>query len=128
MGRIGSGELGTLVFGIGGPLLHLAIAFGLIGWGRSLMRRGKGTLASAGFYAAVAALLSALLGILLTILGLIRAFGEVAAVDPSRRSLVLSEGISGAMWGTALGVSLSLVLYAASFVSLFLASRAPSPK
>ena len=92
------------------------------------MRRGKGTLASAGFYAAIAALLSALLGILLTILGLIRAFGEVAAVDPSRRSLVLSEGISGAMWGTALGVGISLVLYAASFVSLFLASRAPSPE
>lgn len=54
-----------------------------------------------------------LLGLLGTIIGLIQAFAAVAAVDPSQKAALLSQGISVAMNTTAFGlvVAIPLILF-----------------
>lgn len=57
-----------------------------------------------------------LLGLLGTIVGLIKAFTSVSAVDPSQKAALLSEGISVAMLNTAFGLIAAiplLLLYSA---------------
>lgn len=56
---------------------------------------------------------STLLGLLGTIIGLIQAFSAVAAVDPSQKAALLSQGISVAMNTTAFGliVAIPLILF-----------------
>lgn len=127
MGRIGAGEFGTLLVGVFGPLLHLALAGGLIYWGRQLQGRGKGAHAVWGWRAAVLALVAPVLGILVTVLLLMVAFSGLDAIDPGRRAAVLAEGIATAMWGTAIGAGLSLPLYVLSLGLLISASRRALP-
>lgn len=51
---------------------------------------------------------SGLLGLAMTVLGLVRAFREVANVDPSEKARVLASGISEAMNLTAAGIVIQL--------------------
>ena len=50
-----------------------------------------------------------LVGLLGTIKGLIAAFGAVAHAEASQRSAILSDGISEAMWNTALGLGIAVL-------------------
>ena len=53
--------------------------------------------------------IATLIGLLGTISGLIRAFGAVGHADPADRSRILSDGISEAMWNTALGLGIAVL-------------------
>ncbi|MCB9595931.1 MAG: MotA/TolQ/ExbB proton channel family protein [Sandaracinaceae bacterium] len=53
--------------------------------------------------------IATLVGLLGTISGLIRAFGALASADASQRSIILSNGISEAMWNTLLGLGIAVV-------------------
>jgi biopolymer transport protein ExbB len=54
--------------------------------------------------------IATLIGLLGTISGLIRSFGAVAYLtDPGERSRALAEGISEAMWNTALGLGIAVL-------------------
>jgi biopolymer transport protein ExbB len=50
-----------------------------------------------------------LIGLLGTILGLIRSFGGVAALDPAQKAAELSKGIAEALNCTAFGLSIAIV-------------------
>ncbi len=65
-------------------------------------------------YLAMISNVATLLGLLGTILGLIRSFGAVANANPADKATILSQGISEAMYCTAFGLGVaipSLVLY-----------------
>jgi len=53
--------------------------------------------------------IATLIGLLGTISGLIRAFGAVAHAEASQRAAILSDGISEAMWNTALGLGIAVL-------------------
>jgi uncharacterized membrane protein len=50
-----------------------------------------------------------ILGWAMTVRGLVRAFGDVASVDPPDKARVLAEGISQAMNLTAVGIVIQLI-------------------
>lgn len=50
-----------------------------------------------------------LIGLLGTILGLIRSFGGVAALDPAQKAAELSKGIAEALYCTAFGLSVAII-------------------
>ena len=58
-----------------------------------------------------------LIGLLGTVIGLIEAFGAVSQTDASSRATVLAAGIATAMWSTAIGMGISIVLYVISVVT-----------
>lgn len=49
-----------------------------------------------------------LLGLLSTIVGLIKSFKAVAGVDPAQKAALLAQGISEAMFGTAFGLIVAI--------------------
>lgn len=53
--------------------------------------------------------IATLIGLLGTITGLIKAFGAVAHANAADRSAILSDGISEAMWNTALGLGIAVL-------------------
>ena len=59
-------------------------------------------------YLSMIANVSTLLGLLGTIIGLIMAFAAVGDADPAQKQLVLAQGISMAMYTTALGLSVAI--------------------
>lgn len=61
-------------------------------------------------YLPMLANVATLLGLLGTIIGLIQAFSAVAAVDPSQKAALLSQGISVAMNTTAFGLIVAIPL------------------
>lgn len=74
-------------------------------------------------YLAMIGNVAVLMGLLGTILGLIRSFGAVAEADASSKATELAKGISEAMYNTAFGLSVaitSIIAYA------FLQSKAQS--
>jgi hypothetical protein len=56
------------------------------------------------------AVLTLVMGLLGTVLGLITAFDAVAGADPSAKSELLAQGISQAMQCTALGSGLQIII------------------
>jgi biopolymer transport protein ExbB/TolQ len=52
--------------------------------------------------------IATLIGLLGTITGLIKAFGALSSAAPAQRSALLSQGISEAMWNTALGLGIAV--------------------
>jgi len=66
-------------------------------------------------YLAMLGNVAVLMGLLGTILGLIRAFGAVAEADAASKATELAKGISEAMYNTAFGLSVaitSIIAYA----------------
>jgi biopolymer transport protein ExbB len=53
--------------------------------------------------------IATLIGLLGTISGLIKAFAAVAYAEPATRAALLSQGISEAMWNTALGLGIAVL-------------------
>jgi hypothetical protein len=113
------------VSGVIGLLIHLSIVYALVAWGRRIAAR-RGTRAWwIASYMPIAAFFSSMLGLLGTIVGLVRAFGAVSSVDASHRAQHLSDGIAVAMWATAIGLGLALSLYLASVVTFLYGSYGP---
>jgi biopolymer transport protein ExbB/TolQ len=52
--------------------------------------------------------IATLIGLLGTISGLIRSFGALGHAAPAQRSALLAQGISEAMWNTALGLGIAV--------------------
>ena len=52
--------------------------------------------------------IATLIGLLGTISGLIKSFAAVAFASPDQKSVLLSKGISEAMWNTALGLGIAV--------------------
>jgi hypothetical protein len=100
-----------------GVLINLALPLALFAWGRSLANRRGGRGWRLASYMPLGAILTSMLGLGLTIVGLLRAFGAVEGTDAADRATVLSNGIATAMWATAIGLGLSVVLYVASLVT-----------
>lgn len=72
----------------------------------------------AAIWAPILAVPMPVCGVAVTVLLLVRAFGQVGEVDAARRSIVLAEGISGAMNATASGVVLAWTMYVVTAVAL----------
>jgi biopolymer transport protein ExbB/TolQ len=60
--------------------------------------------------------IATLIGLLGTISGLIKAFGAVAFADPSEQQRILSNGISEAMYNTALGLGIAVLCMVAHLI------------
>lgn len=109
----------------GAEMIPLLVSVGLFLWGRSVADK-HGTrgwrLAS---WMPIAAIVIHHVGIAGTVVGLVMAFGAVASVPASERVLALSDGIATAMWSTAIGLGVSLVLYAASVITFAIGSLRP---
>ena len=60
--------------------------------------------------------IATLIGLLGTVVGLIRAFGAVAAAKPEERSTLLARGISEALNNTAMGLGIAVVCIVAHAV------------
>jgi biopolymer transport protein ExbB len=69
--------------------------------------------------------IATLIGLLGTISGLIRAFGALGSAAPAQRATLLANGISEAMWNTALGLGIAVVCMV---FHLFLHSQAKKIK
>lgn len=106
-----------LVGGMIGFLLNIAVPIALFAWGRSVANRRGGRGWRLASYLPLVAALASMVGVFLTVLGLMRAFGATASTDAASKATVLSEGIATAMWGTAIGMGLSIALYVASVVT-----------
>jgi hypothetical protein len=119
----GPGLVGAVI----GFLFNIAVPFGLFAWGRSVAKRRGGRGWRLASYLPLVAALASMVGVFLTVLGLIQAFGAVAQIDPSSKARVLSEGIATAMWSTAIGMGLSIALYIASVVT-FAAGELTKPR
>ena len=105
-----------LVGGAIGFLVNIAIPLALFAWGRSVANRRGGRGWRVASYLPLVAALASLVGFFFTIVGLIGAFEAVSDTDAASRATVLSQGIATAMWATAIGMGLSIVLYVASIV------------
>jgi hypothetical protein len=100
-----------------------AVAVGLLGglgaalWLRWLWSRApvsvRSSVPTRHRYAAVCVVwgtfVSGLVGWAMTVRGLLRAFGDVASVDPSEKARMLAKGISEAMNATAAGIVIQLL-------------------
>lgn len=127
MGRIGSGEMVTIAFGLMGPLLYLALGVLLMLWGRHQARAGKGTAAKIGWLSPLGGIGAALAGGIGTAVLLMQSFDDVGLSPPESRSVRLADGISNAMNALALGMSLSIILYVVSLIANLIASARPRP-
>lgn len=107
---------GSLPLACGAEIVPLLVVLGLFLWGRSVADK-HGT---RGFRLAswlpIAGLVVHHLGVIGTIVGLVRAFDAVTDVPAGERAQVLSDGIAVAMYATVLGVVASLALYVTSVV------------
>lgn len=107
--------------------MPLLLVLALFAWGRSVAAKHGTRGWRIAAWMPIAGLVVHHVGVLGTVVGLVRAFGAVSSVAPSDRAPMLANGIATAMVSTAVGVSLSLVLYLASVVTFAVGSaRAPA--
>lgn len=115
----------TIVFALlalVGLALHVAFAVGLSAWAVRVAKVRGGAyrfaiaLPGAGFFLSF-------LGGVVTVSGLIHAFGAVASVEAEARSATLAAGIAEAMSATALGLAAAILLYATSAIVSAVGSR-----
>jgi len=117
----------------GAEIIPLLIVIGLFLWGRSVAAKHGTRSWKLASWMPIAGIVVHHLGLVGTIVGLVHAFGAVASVAPEHRATQLSEGIATAMWATAIGVGLSLLLYIASVITFAIGSwtqptSSPNPK
>jgi len=109
----------------GAELIPLLIVIGLFLWGRSVAAKHDTRGWRLASWMPIAGIVVHHLGLVGTIVGLVHAFGAVASVAPEQRASQLSDGIATAMWATAFGVGLSLLLYLASVITFAIGSWTP---
>lgn len=100
-----------------GFLFNIAVPLGLFVWGRSVARKRGGRRWRLASYLPLVAALAPMVGVFFTVLALIHTFGAVASADPSTKARLLAEGIATAMWSTAIGTGVAVVVYIASVVT-----------
>lgn len=129
-----SPDIVSVAIGLLGLGAQIFVPAALFVWGRSVARRRGGRAWMLASYLPLVAAIAALLGLLATAVGLTQAFGAVGGAPPSERASLLAEGIGTAMWGTAIGVAvsvmgyvMSLVLFAGAELSMRRASKGASP-
>lgn len=127
MGRIGSGEMATIAFGLMGPLLYLALGVLLMLWGRHQARRGKGMAARVGWVSPLLGVAAALLGVAGTAFLMAGSFSDTASIPPESRALAVADGIGNAMTALGLGLGLSAILYAVSLIANVVATAQKPP-
>ena len=67
--------------------------------------------------------IATLIGLLGTVVGLIRAFGAVAAAKPEERSTLLAKGISEALNNTAMGLGIAVTCIIAHAILASMSKR-----
>ncbi len=97
-------------------LVQGGTAAGLWAWARSLSRRHVGRTWRILPRVPVVAFGLTMIGLIGTMVFLVRAFSAVEAVNPSRKAALLAESISGAMNWTALFALPGAALYATTLV------------
>src|SRR6266487_5864644 len=102
--------------------LQASISIALWYWGRWVARRHAGTFWRLAAWAPLLALALALVGISVSVVFLMRAFGAVASADPSMKATLLAKNISMAMNCSALFVLPSWLLYLGGVVTFAVGS------
>jgi len=111
---------------LGSLAMNVVVTAGLTSWGRWVARRQGGTRGwRALVWAPIGAFAAVSLGIVLTGVGLLRAFRDVAGADPAEKASLLSAGISDAMTATAVLAPISLLLSIVSVVAFLIGSFRP---
>lgn len=110
--------------GLLGFLIHVLVVAALVVWGRRVARERGGRGWRIASYLPIVGIGASMLGVLGTVVGLVRAFGSVAGADASHRAELLSDGIATAMWSTALGLGTAVVLYVGCFFAFLYGSYA----
>jgi len=97
-----------------------AVAAVLVGWRSAAPRRYAMGCVALG-------VLTWVVGLGGTVLGLQRAFGAVGSVDASHKSALLAQGISEAMNATAFGIAACVVPFGVAVALFFRRARPPTP-
>jgi len=109
-------ELLSILSAVFGVVFQLGVAFGLFAWARRVANARGGVYRKLQ-YLPLLGLSATFVGVCVTSVFLVSAFGNVANAPASSRALRLAQDISGAMNATAIGILLTLVLYVASALS-----------
>jgi hypothetical protein len=121
-------ELSALPPLLAAAIVQALVAAGLHAWARWVARRQQGPWWRRASWLPWIGLTVGVVGVGLTIVFLIQAFGAVADVTPADRAQALSEAIARAMVATAIGAPTSWALSLASvIVSLVGTLRRPAP-
>lgn len=99
-----------------GVLFQLGLAFGLFAWARRVANARGGVFRKLQ-YLPLLGLCATFLGICITSVFLVWAFGNVADAPASSRAALLAEDIGAAMNATAVGLLATIALYVGSAVS-----------
>ncbi len=129
MGPSGAETGVSLASAIAGELFMLAMVAGLVLWGRSVARRRESRAWWLASWMPVVGLVVQHVGIAFTVSGLIAAFAAVSEAPPESRSSRLADGIATAMWATAIGLTVSAVIYLGCVIAFAIGTlRAPPAK
>lgn len=124
----GAGESAVIASVAMAIAFHVVCALVLFAWGRWVARR-RGT---AGWRRAawmpIGALVTAAVGIVVSVFGLLRAFGAVASVDAADKARVLAQAISESMNAAVFFAIPSALLYVASLLAFAIGSLASPPQ
>ena len=112
-----------LVGGVGG-LIQLAMTVALAWWGATVGRKHGGAWRHL-VWLPLAGLLAGGLGLGVTVLGLVRAFGAVETVDAAHKADVLADGIAQAMYAMVVFVPISWGFYALAVLGCIFGSVLP---
>ena len=118
-------ELGTLGMGCGAELVPFLLVVGLWLWGRSVAKRHPGRGWQLASWLPFVGLVVQHVGLFFTVIGLVQAFDAVGSVSPESRALALSNGINSAMWATALGMGISVLLYVGCTIAFAIGTLRP---
>lgn len=114
-----SGMIGNVAAAV---VAHLLVAIGLFGWGRWVARRHKSAAWRRAAWMPLVAMLLSVVGVVVSIVMLIGAFGAVARVEAADKAQVLAQHISEAMHVTGIFLLPSALIYAVSFVAFMVGS------
>ena len=125
---MGAGEAAAIAGSVVAFVVQLLVPLALAYWGRRVAaRRGNTRAWRIASCLPLVALAASLLGIVGTILGLVRSFGAVASVEPASRATALADGISTAMIATAIGGVISIALYLVAITAFVYGTFARPP-
>lgn len=99
-----------LLGGVVGLLVHTAVAIGLAYWARRALAE-RLTLQRVALACVALAFFAVPIGLFITIMQLVDAFGAVAHAEASERAALLSASISNAMTATAIGMVATMIGY-----------------
>ena len=100
-----------------GFAVHIGVVVALYAWGRRVAARLGGAWWRRAAMLPLVAVASEFLGVALTAVFLVRSFGALGNVDPSRKAEMLARSISNAMNATAVFGGIAAMLYLASVVA-----------